>query len=229
MQVSEQPAAGPMGFAVLENSVRALFIATTWAAQFGSRDSLIALVQDSFTLAGAENEIVTKVLWFVPTLPARELFRTSMRIERDLRLDEPNVLHMGYLSSIEHIEVDSTDVISRPVRFLVYGYRLEKKVVNQESSIYAWKLPEKVCIECHFNSNLQDFQGVTCQLQCPPSLSNDVDAQTFAQTHLTVCMRLQEDLETTKCNEKLWLPRGAGKSPNALAQEVAPQKSGTHG
>jgi hypothetical protein len=87
---------------------------------------------------------------------------------------------------------------TRPIRFLVYGYRLEK-------NIYAWKSPVKVCIECYFNSKQEDFQGVTCQLQCPPSLSNDVDAQTFAQTHLTVCMRHQEDLETTKCNEKIWL------------------------
>ena len=59
----------------------------------------------------------------------------------------------------------------------------------------------------YFNGKPEDYEGVTCQLQCPPSLSNDVDAQTFAQTHLTVCIRHQEDLETTECNEKIFFTR----------------------
>jgi hypothetical protein len=137
MLLDAQPAAGSqLGFAVLQDKLRALFIATCWTSRFLQRDSLVALVQ-----ATVVDQEVAKVLWFLPAFPARELFRTSLRAERDLDLDESTPLHQGFLSTIEYMEVDSTDTDKGFVVFRVYGYRMQK----QQNSV-SWKpssMPEK--------------------------------------------------------------------------------------
>ena len=171
-----------MGERVLQGKLRALFIATSWNSRFFKRDSLVALVQET----GQTQEVVAKVLWFVPALPARELFRTSLRAERDLELDDPIDLHQGFLSTIEYMEVDSSDTGRGLVVFRVYGYRMQK-----QENFVSWEHSSMQCIECSFLSNPMHFKKVSCNECVLDDFKTAKEKLVFAQTHMQVCLKQQ--------------------------------------
>ena len=221
-------AAAPLGFAALADSLRALSIATSWGAQFLQRDSLIAVVQGDDAVAGTQGgttERVTRVLWFVPGLPARELFRTSLRAERQLVLEASVPLNKGFLYEIEHTVVDTADTSTGIVVLRVYGYRMERELLRgSELPVYTWKAPSKQCVECEFLGDPRDFDGVRCAL-CAPRPGQDVAQMArFDQTHTRVCVRQLGDASDSGCAELIALPRSGPSVPDRVAQNDLLQK-----
>ncbi len=164
----------------------------------------------------------------MPALPARELFRTSLRAERDLELDDPIDLHQGFLSTIEYMEVDSSDTGRGLVVFRVYGYRMQK-----QENFVSWEHSSMQCIECSFLSNPMHFKKVSCNECVLDDFKTAKEKLVFAQTHMQVCLKqqpspLREGDDEEQCLEMIALPRPAAAVDDLPQNKLMQGKSEVH-
>jgi hypothetical protein len=116
MEAATQPAAGSArgfaAFADTDTTLRAVYAASSWAARFGARDSVVAVVDEkdgsqadaNFASTPAQ---VTRVFWCAPGLPRREILRTALLSERRAGAARTSLLTKNYLYSLEHAQVTS--------------------------------------------------------------------------------------------------------------------------
>lgn len=185
------PAGSDKGFAVLVGTVRSVYVASTWAALRGARDSLIAVVDTEDESASDKQFLgtpqrVTRVFWCVPSMPAREIIRTSLLSER--RLDaapSSMLLAKTYMYAIEHVQVDVADSDRAEIAVRAYGFHTQ---VTRASGAPGWSAPASVCIECVFESDPTLFTSARCE-----ACALDASPVEFVRQHVRLCMRSEPD------------------------------------
>ena len=184
-------------------SLRAVFVVSSWAAENGARDSVIAVVDEDDSEGDANfAPRLTRVYWCVPGLPRREIYRSSTLAER--QLGRPPDQH-HYLHAIEHVQVDVADSEEQDVTVRVYGLHMEPDPESEESKVRRWTMPVIACVQCTFPSSARSF----AKAQCDPCSSNDAEAEfKHAQEHVRVCLRqeAETDEDSLPCAESIALP-----------------------
>ena len=212
------PPDSPESYPPSSHEILSVHLASSWGAQFGVRDALIAVVRtpDEAFMNNTDllDEGVTRVQLFVngQAVPY-ELMRTSVRAERLEQIDVERPAARGYLHRIEHVQIDLADRLDQIIAVEARGYAIDlNKMPNTE--LQSWGLPRKACVRCELTfSSPTILSGSTCSTTCGTVYAVEQDtAFDFVQRHKRVCVReLGENVDEGRepldtCLEHMRLP-----------------------
>jgi hypothetical protein len=210
------PPNSPENFPLPSHDVLSVHLASSWGAQFGVRDAIIAVVRtpdDAFmNNTDLLDDGVTRVQLCVDgqALPY-DLVRTSVRAERMEQIDVERPAARGYLHRIEHVQVDLADRLDQVVTVEAWGYAIDL-VQMPNTELKSWGLPRKACVRCELRfSSPTILSETTCSTTCAPVYTVSQDSEfDFVQRHKRICVRelgaeeaeRQEDM----CMEHMRMP-----------------------
>ena len=159
------------GFPALPGVLVSLHFATSWAPEFGIRDSLLAVVNvhDENYVNNPSTEMleqVTNIFLYssYKTVPLL-ILRTSVRTERQLAMDVPLPAAGGFLHKIEHVQVDTSDRRDGVTVLQVHGVTMQKQRI-QSSDEFMWNIPQKACVRCSIWFSEDESIRVECEKSC---------------------------------------------------------------